>query len=203
MTRQSCRRLASRPPSPCSSGLPFLVSSASSLCSFSRTMLGLRPTCSRLPSLAPARLVNSVSGVYKVRTLATVSSHSASEPRVADPSGYCRDYVRKRDYESYLIGSFYPRELQNAFFALRAFYVSIWSPCSPSCSGQLSVMETRHGIGTGKRPASLSVTAWIQWSRGEGGPPVDKVASATTMPPEEMPSRSRCSDGSCGRVLTI
>ena len=47
------------------------------------------------------------------------------EAGVADPAGYCREYVRKRDYESYLIASFYPRELQGAFFALRAFYVSI------------------------------------------------------------------------------
>ncbi|RPD62423.1 hypothetical protein L226DRAFT_458098 [Lentinus tigrinus ALCF2SS1-7] len=69
--------------------------------------------------------MNGVSGVCKVRTLATVSS--TSEPGVADPSAYCMEYVRKRDYESYLIGSFYPRELQGAFFALRAFYVELAS----------------------------------------------------------------------------
>lgn len=54
--------------------------------------------------------------------MATSSAHA--EAGVADPAAYCRDYVRKRDYESYLIGGFYPRHLQGAFFALRAFYVS-------------------------------------------------------------------------------
>ncbi|KAI0720493.1 isoprenoid synthase domain-containing protein [Cerioporus squamosus] len=71
------------------------------------------------------RLANRVSLVSQVRTLATTST--PSEPGVADPSTYCREYVRKRDYESYLIGSFYPRELQGAFFALRAFYVELAS----------------------------------------------------------------------------
>lgn len=47
-----------------------------------------------------------------------------------DPEGYCRDLVRKRDYEWFLVSHFYPKELQGAFFALRAFYVSYASrPC--------------------------------------------------------------------------
>lgn len=73
--------------------------------------------CSRL-SPVPARLLTRSAG----RTLATISG--SPEAGVADPAAYCRDLVRTRDYESYLIGSFYPRELQGAFFALRAFYVS-------------------------------------------------------------------------------
>lgn len=62
------------------------------------------------------------------RTLS--SSPTAQEAGVADPVGYCKEYVRKRDYESYLIASFYPRHLQGAFFALRAFYVSNHSPAA-------------------------------------------------------------------------
>ncbi|EJF63423.1 isoprenoid synthase domain-containing protein [Dichomitus squalens] len=78
----------------------------------------------RLPyrPLRTARLLPSVSAV---RSLATHSSHS--EAGVADPAAYCKDYVRKRDYESYLIGGFYPRHLQGPFFALRAFYVELAS----------------------------------------------------------------------------
>ncbi len=102
-------------------------------------MLGLWSTGSRLPALASARLANRVSRVSQVRALAAVSN--ASEPGVADPSAYCRDYVRKRDYESYLIGSFYPREHQSAFYALRAFYVSLRSCPRPFLSSGHSVTE--------------------------------------------------------------
>lgn len=41
-----------------------------------------------------------------------------------DPAGYCKDLVRKVDYESYLISKFYPPELQNGYFAIKAFSVS-------------------------------------------------------------------------------
>ena len=42
-------------------------------------------------------------------------------------SNYCKDYVRKYDYEGYLLGPFYPPQLQDAYWAIRAFYV-----CFPS-----------------------------------------------------------------------
>jgi NADH dehydrogenase [ubiquinone] 1 alpha subcomplex assembly factor 6 len=45
----------------------------------------------------------------------------------ADPSGYCRDFVRKHDYESFLTSQFYPKTMQGGYFALKAFYVSIWN----------------------------------------------------------------------------
>ena len=66
---------------------------------------------SRLPGRVPSR------------AMATEAA-APHEAGLADPAAYCRDLVRKRDYESYLIGSFYPRHIQGAFFALRAFYVS-------------------------------------------------------------------------------
>lgn len=42
---------------------------------------------------------------------------------LADPAAYCKDFVRKNDYESYLISKFYPPELQNGYFAIKAFSV--------------------------------------------------------------------------------
>ncbi len=71
------------------------------------------------PSSVSARLTVSTS-----RSLSTSMATSEASVAVANPTVYCRDYVRARDYESYLIGGFYPRHLQGAFFALRAFYVS-------------------------------------------------------------------------------
>ena len=35
----------------------------------------------------------------------------------------CRNLVFKRDYESFLTSKFYPRDTQDGFFALKAFYV--------------------------------------------------------------------------------
>ena len=41
-----------------------------------------------------------------------------------DPHAYCKDLVRKYDYDSFLISHFYPRETQSGFFAIKAFSVS-------------------------------------------------------------------------------
>lgn len=42
-------------------------------------------------------------------------------------SNYCKDYVRKHDYEGYLLAPFYPPQLQDAYWAIRAFYVCFLS----------------------------------------------------------------------------
>jgi len=44
-----------------------------------------------------------------------------------DPHTYCKDLVRKHDYDSFLTSYFYPREAQSGFFAIKAFSVS--NPC--------------------------------------------------------------------------
>ncbi|KAI0034642.1 isoprenoid synthase domain-containing protein [Vararia minispora EC-137] len=44
---------------------------------------------------------------------------------IADPIAYCRDLVRKHDYESFLISHLWPREVQPGYFALKAFYVEL------------------------------------------------------------------------------
>ncbi|KIP08105.1 hypothetical protein PHLGIDRAFT_23729 [Phlebiopsis gigantea 11061_1 CR5-6] len=44
---------------------------------------------------------------------------------VSDPFAHCRDLVQKRDYEGFLISKFYPAELQDAYIALRAFFIEL------------------------------------------------------------------------------
>ena len=56
--------------------------------------------------------------------MATVQHSSPDAKGTADPAGYCKDLVRKHDYESFLTSPFYPREMQSGYFALKAFYVS-------------------------------------------------------------------------------
>ena len=58
---------------------------------------------------------------FSRRQLAT----GIAEGGTQDPSTYCSDLVRKRDYESFLISHFWPRELREHFIALRAFYVGV------------------------------------------------------------------------------
>ncbi|THH30655.1 hypothetical protein EUX98_g3536 [Antrodiella citrinella] len=54
-----------------------------------------------------------------------MSSASGLESGLNDPNGYCKDLVRKRDYEAFLTSQFYPRQLQNAYYALRAFHIEV------------------------------------------------------------------------------
>jgi len=41
------------------------------------------------------------------------------------PLTYCRELVRKQDYDSFLASYFYPRATQDTFFALKAFNASM------------------------------------------------------------------------------
>ncbi|KAI0632127.1 isoprenoid synthase domain-containing protein [Trametes polyzona] len=88
-----------------------------------------------------------LSGISHCRALATQAP--PPEAGVADPDAYCKDLVRKRDYESYLIGAFYPRHIQGAFFALRAFYVelaSVQDTVSNSMIGKMRMQFWRDAI---------------------------------------------------------
>ncbi|KAH9854677.1 isoprenoid synthase domain-containing protein [Lenzites betulinus] len=81
------------------------------------------------------------------RSLATHVEHT--EPGVADPAAYCLNMVRKRDYESYLIGASFPRRIQGAFFALRAFYVelaSVQDTVSNSMIGKMRMQFWRDAV---------------------------------------------------------
>jgi NADH dehydrogenase [ubiquinone] 1 alpha subcomplex assembly factor 6 len=58
------------------------------------------------------------------RSMATLLGSNPDTTGSADPSVYCKDLVRKYDYESFLTSQFYPKEMQGGYFALKAFYVS-------------------------------------------------------------------------------
>lgn len=48
---------------------------------------------------------------------------SVLAPGLADPVGYCKELVRKHDYESFLLAPFYPKHAQAGYFAIKAFSV--------------------------------------------------------------------------------
>ncbi|KAH7913400.1 isoprenoid synthase domain-containing protein [Hygrophoropsis aurantiaca] len=52
------------------------------------------------------------------------SSTSASAGN-ASPIEYCRDYVRKHDYEGFLTSQVYPKHKQGGYFAIKAFYIEL------------------------------------------------------------------------------
>lgn len=56
--------------------------------------------------------------VGRLRRVSTTIS-----PGPSDPHAYCRELVRKRDYDSFLNSYFYPRHAQNGYFAIKAFSV--------------------------------------------------------------------------------
>ena len=49
----------------------------------------------------------------------------ASQGSSVNGEEYCRDLVRSKDYESFLIGLLFPSEHRRAYFAIRAFNVEI------------------------------------------------------------------------------
>ncbi|KAI0056570.1 hypothetical protein BV25DRAFT_1565467 [Artomyces pyxidatus] len=53
------------------------------------------------------------------------STTSTNTPAVEDPDAYCKAFVRKHDYESFLVSQFYPKAKQKGYFALKAFYVEL------------------------------------------------------------------------------
>jgi hypothetical protein len=51
-------------------------------------------------------------------------AYTVSAAGSEDPTTYCRELVRKQDYEGFLLHPFFPRETQADYLALRAFYAS-------------------------------------------------------------------------------
>jgi NADH dehydrogenase [ubiquinone] 1 alpha subcomplex assembly factor 6 len=64
--------------------------------------------------------------IYKFQSPWSVRFRRASTNPVGmtDPHLYCKDLVRKYDYDSFLTSYFYPQEAQGGFFAIKAFSVS-------------------------------------------------------------------------------
>ncbi|KAI0781990.1 Squalene/phytoene synthase [Abortiporus biennis] len=55
----------------------------------------------------------------------TTQLGSGQQGGLQDPAAYCKDLVLKKDYDAFTLSHFYPRDLQGAYFALRAFYVEL------------------------------------------------------------------------------
>lgn len=79
----------------------------------------MRPTLSRASLRSLARVKT------PKRFYATQQPSSDNAVGLADPVGYCRDLVRKHDYESYLISQFWPKDLQGSYFAIKALSVEL------------------------------------------------------------------------------
>lgn len=58
-----------------------------------------------------------------VRPLSHLRNAHSSAGGSQDPFIFCREQVRKYDYNSHLLSYFYPRRTQDAYFALKAFNV--------------------------------------------------------------------------------
>lgn len=54
-----------------------------------------------------------------------ISRRQRTFSTLTDPTSYCVDLLRERDYESFLIGHLFPTELRPGYFALKAFSVSV------------------------------------------------------------------------------
>uniref|UniRef100_A0A0W0F3I2 Uncharacterized protein n=1 Tax=Moniliophthora roreri TaxID=221103 RepID=A0A0W0F3I2_MONRR len=62
------------------------------------------------------RPTNSLQAATRIRWYSVATTGGT-----VDPAQYCRDFVQKHDYESFLISHFYPKEFQGGYFALKAF----------------------------------------------------------------------------------
>lgn len=58
-------------------------------------------------------------------SLRNLLTSATSKDSGTNPFQYCKDLVRKHDYEGYLISHFYPNEARGGYFALKAFYVEL------------------------------------------------------------------------------
>ncbi|KAF8895517.1 isoprenoid synthase domain-containing protein [Infundibulicybe gibba] len=75
-----------------------------------------------------------------------------------NPGQFCRDFVFKHDYESFLVSKFYPQEHQDGYFALKAFSVelaTIQDHVTNPTIGKMRMQFWRDaikGIGDGRPP---------------------------------------------------
>ncbi|KAF8967161.1 isoprenoid synthase domain-containing protein [Flammula alnicola] len=95
-------------------------------------------------------------------------------PGPSDPHAYCRDFVRKHDYDSFLNSYFYPRYAQNGYFAIKAFSTElamVQDNVSNAMIGQMRMQFWRDavkGISDGrppKHPIALALDESSQTSK--------------------------------------
>lgn len=79
----------------------------------------------------------------------STATEASSGAGIKDPAKYCRDLVRERDYEAFLISQFWPRELRDHYIALRAFYVelaSVQETVSQTMIGKMRIQFWRDAV---------------------------------------------------------
>ncbi|KAG1852041.1 isoprenoid synthase domain-containing protein [Suillus tomentosus] len=72
-----------------------------------------------------------------------------SEAGISNPADYCKDLVRKHDYEGYLTSQLYPKRFQGGYLALRAFYIelaTVREAVSQTTLGQARLMFWRDAM---------------------------------------------------------
>lgn len=62
-----------------------------------------------------------LSATHVRRLVSTAASPSVGG--TGDPFAYCEDFVRKHDYDSFIVSQSWPREKRKGYFALKAFAV--------------------------------------------------------------------------------
>ncbi|CAO3693686.1 unnamed protein product [Umbelopsis ramanniana] len=72
-----------------------------------------------------------------------VRHHSTGGPGLVSAQKYCADSVRKNDYENYLCIPFYPKQVQNAQYAIRAFNVELASIRESVSNAMIGKMRTQ------------------------------------------------------------
>lgn len=101
-----------------------------------------RCLCDKMFSFRAARRYSSA--VSRAKKYST-----SVEPQ--DPAAYCRELVRKHDYESFLISKFWRTgEQQDGYFAIKAFSVRLLTRTRPG-TRLCEVKPDRAGHGTGQR----------------------------------------------------
>ncbi|KJA21185.1 hypothetical protein HYPSUDRAFT_165987 [Hypholoma sublateritium FD-334 SS-4] len=88
---------------------------------FTRTRLQRQSEVKRYLKLGHCRSIDALKSIPRPRRCGL----STTAPGPSDPHAYCKDLVRKYDYDSYLNSYFYPRALQNGYFAIKAFSVEL------------------------------------------------------------------------------
>ncbi|KAK2465334.1 hypothetical protein APHAL10511_002688 [Amanita phalloides] len=90
---------------------------------------------------------------------------SVLAPGPADPVAYCKELVRKHDYESFLLAPFYPKEAQAGYFAIKAF------------SAELAMVQDNVSNAT---IGSMRMQFWRDALKGcaQGQPPQHPIALA-------------------------
>ncbi|THH16562.1 hypothetical protein EW146_g4100 [Bondarzewia mesenterica] len=91
---------------------------------------------------------------------------------IEDPFAYCKEFVRKHDYDAFLVSQFYPREKQNGYYAMKALYNEIalvQDSVSNVMLGKMRMQFWRdavHSLSDGRPPKHPIALALYETSKG-------------------------------------